>query len=569
MTTTRQNGQEKFLSLVGEYITESSEALHGISSRTDPSVLAKDAIRLNHDARQATDAGISPFAQPASFQDVLIREADPYNTAELSRAVKLINTGNTANSLHSGAQPHDHRSTQFPSLVETAKRLRAGQTTCTALVQAAVDRALETQPSLNAFLEIWADKALESAHLRDKELQAGHDRGLLHGIPLAHKDCFNIIGHAPTIGSKARTSDPCHENARAIELLEQHGAINVGTLNLSEMVAGPTGQNPIFGDCCNALDPKRISGGSSSGSGAAVASGAVFGSMGSDTGGSVRIPASLNGVYGLKPTYGRVSRAGCFPRAHSVDCAGPIARSAQDCAALLQTVAGRDPNDPSSLPVAVPDYLNLLDVASLGSRVAVLSFGEDEQYDPQVGQAFQNFISQIESQFGAVSHATYPEVKRCNALSEVISKVEAATVHGQWMRKHPQAYSQSVFTRTETGLHIPAVRYLESLIVRLDVLESFIRNQFCDVDLLICPTIPILTPFRSEIDLERAEVTLNTVVSLTRLTRPFNYLGLPALSMPIGFDASGMPIGAQIIGRPLAEARILSFSHIMSKAMGT
>jgi len=577
MTTTRQNGQENFLSLVGEFIAESSEALHGIESRTDSIVLAKDAIRLNRDARQATDAGISPFAQPASFLDVLIREAAPCHAADPSAAVSLSGAANT---LHRGAQPLSHHDkkgsnqqttslpSHRPSLVETAKRLRAGETTCTQLAQAAVARALQTQSSLNAFLEIWADQALATAHLRDKELQAGHDRGLLHGIPLAHKDCFNIIGHAPTIGSKARSSDPCQDNARAIELLEQHGAVTIGTLNLSEMVAGPTGQNPVFGDCCNAVDPKRISGGSSSGSGAAVASGAVFGSMGSDTGGSVRIPASLNGLYGLKPTYGRVSRAGCFPRAHSVDCAGPLARSAQDCAALLQVVAGHDPNDPSTLKAKVPDYLSLLNVAGMGSRVAVLSFGDDEHYDPQINEVFENFIGQIEHQFGTVSHVSFPEVKRCNALSEVISKVEAATVHGQWMRNNPQAYSQSVFTRTETGLHIPAVRYLEALIVRLDVLESFIRKQFGDVDLLICPTIPIPAPLRSEIDLERADVTLNTVVSLTRLTRPFNYLGLPALTMPIGFDANGMPIGAQIIGRPLAEARILSFAHLMSQTMG-
>ena len=577
MTTTRQNGQENFLSLVGQYIAESSEALHGIVSRTDPSVLAKDAIRLNRDARLITDSGISPFAQPASFQEMLSREADTCNAADLSSAVNLSAAVGLLRGGSQALSPRDkndsHKQTSplpahLPSLVETAKRLRAGETSCTQLAQAAVDRALQTQPSLNAFLEIWADKALETAHLRDKELQAGHDRGLLHGIPLAHKDCFNIIGHAPTIGSKARPSDPCHDNARAIELLEQHGAVTIGTLNLSEMVAGPSGQNPVFGDCCNAIDPKRISGGSSSGSGTAVASGAVFGSMGSDTGGSVRIPASLNGLYGLKPTYGRVSRAGCFPRAHSVDCAGPLARSAQDCAALLQVVAGHDPHDPSTLKAEVPDYLGLLDVAGLGSRVAVLSFGDDEHYDPQINGVFEHFISQIEHQFGAVGHVSFPEVKRCNALSEVISKVEAATVHGQWMRNNPQAYSKSVFTRTETGLHIPAVRYLEALIVRLDVLESFIRKQFGDVDLLICPTIPIPTPLRSEIDLERADVTLNTVVSLTRLTRPFNYLGLPALTMPIGFDANGMPIGAQIIGRPLAEARILSFAHLMSQTTG-
>jgi aspartyl-tRNA(Asn)/glutamyl-tRNA(Gln) amidotransferase subunit A len=554
MTTSRQNEQEDFLSLVGEYISESTANMHGMTSRTDPKILANEAIRLNRDARLATDAGINPFYQPTSFQSVLKKEADVLRVGS-----PALNQKNTTSS--------PQQSSSFPSLVETAQRLRDGQVTSMELTQEAVSRAIQTQPALNAFLEIWAEKALETAHLRDKELQAGHDRGLLHGIPLAHKDCFNIIGHSATIGSKARMSAPSQDNARVIELLDQQGSINIGTLNLSEMVAGPTGQNPIFGDCCNAIDPIRISGGSSSGSGSAVASGAVFASMGSDTGGSIRIPASVNGLYGLKPTYGRISRAGCFPRAYSVDCPGPLTRSAQDCAALLQAVAGHDPDDPSTLSTEVPDYFGLLDVAGLGSRVATLSFAKDERYDPQINQVFENFISHIQGQFGKVSHVAYPEVNRCNALSEVISKVEAAAVHGQWMRKNPQAYSQAVFTRTETGLHIPAVRYMESLIFRLDILESFIREQLRDVDLLVCPTIPIPTPLRSEIDLERPEVTLNTVVALTRLTRPFNYLGLPALTMPIGRDANGMPVGAQIIGRPLAEARILSFAHLISQTM--
>ncbi|MDN3986771.1 amidase [Zwartia vadi] len=554
MSINEQNEQENFLSLVGEYIAESSVKMHGVTSRTDPKILANEAIRLNRDVRQATDNGINPFFQPTSFQSVLKREADVLHSGCV--------TGKPPSLKFSTNPSNDH-----PSLIETAKDLRAGKVTCTELTQTAVKRAFETQPALNAFLEIWADQALEIARLRDKELQAGHDRGLLHGIPLAHKDCFNIIGHSATIGSKARMAAPSVDNARVIDLLESKGSINIGSLNLSEMVAGPTGQNPIFGDCCNALDPQRISGGSSSGSGSAVASGAVFGSMGSDTGGSIRIPASVNGLYGLKPTYGRISRAGCFPRAYSVDCPGPLARSAADCAVLLQSVAGHDPDDPSTLSVEVPDYLGLLEVAGLKSRVAILSFGEGERYDPHINQVFEKFVNQVRSQFGEVGQVNFPEVRRCNALSEVISKVEAAAVHGQWMRKNPQAYSQAVFTRTETGLHIPAVRYMESLIFRLDILESFIREQLHDIDLLICPTIPIPTPLRSEIDLERPEVTLNTVVSLTRLTRPFNYLGLPALTMPIGRDQHGMPVGAQVIGRPLAEARILSFAHLISQEM--
>lgn len=551
MAQTERNVQENFLSLVGEYIAESSSKMHGLQSRTSSKILANDVLRLNKNVTHIANDGISPFAQPAHFQSVLLEQADATAHALTSVYPKVPERLNQ--------NPQD-----LPSLVQTASDLRTGKTTCVELTEQALERAKQTQPSLNAFVEIWADQAIDTARIRDQELQSGKDRGLLHGIPLAHKDCFNITGHAATIGSKARCVEPSRDDATIIEKLNLSGAVTIGTLSLSEMVAGPTGQNPIFGDCCNAIDPKRISGGSSSGSGSAVAAGAVFGSIGSDTGGSIRIPASVNGLFGLKPTYGRISRNGCFPRAFTVDCPGPLARSAEDCAALLQAVAGFDATDPSTLPAPVPDYLGLLNIAGLNSKVAQLSFGQEDQLDPQISRVFGHFIQDIEQQFGPVRKVTYPDVSRCNALSEVISKVEAAAVHAQWMRKNPEAYSQSVYTRTETGMHIPAVRYVEALVLRIDVLRSFLLEQMKDVDLLICPTIPVPCPLRSDIDMESPDVTFNTVSALTRFTRPFNYLGLPVLTMPIGKDANGMPVGAQIIGRPLSEARILSFAHLSS-----
>jgi aspartyl-tRNA(Asn)/glutamyl-tRNA(Gln) amidotransferase subunit A len=551
MAQIERNEQENFLSLVGEYIAESSFKMHGLQSRTSSKILANDVIRLNKNVTHIANDGISPFAQPAHFRSVLLEQADVTADA-LTRAYSKI------------PERLNQHTQDLPSLAQTAFDLRTGKTTCLELTEKALERALETQPSLNAFIEIWADQAIGTARVRDQELQSGKDRGLLHGIPLAHKDCFNITGHAATIGSKARNVEPSREDATIIEKLNESGAVTIGTLSLSEMVAGPTGQNPIFGDCCNAIDPKRISGGSSSGSGSAVAAGAVFGSIGSDTGGSIRIPASVNGLFGLKPTYGRISRNGCFPRAFTVDCPGPLARSAEDCAALLQVVAGFDATDPSTLPAPVPDYLGLLNIAGLNSKVAQLSFGQEDQLDPQISQVFDQFIQDVEQRFGRVKKITYPDVSRCNALSEVISKVEAAAVHAQWMRKNPEAYSQSVYTRTETGMHIPAVRYVEALVLRIDVLRSFLLEQMKDVDLLICPTIPVPCPLRSDIDMESPDVTFNTVSALTRFTRPFNYLGLPVLTMPIGKDDNGIPVGAQIIGRPLSEARILSFAHLSS-----
>jgi aspartyl-tRNA(Asn)/glutamyl-tRNA(Gln) amidotransferase subunit A len=554
MTARTTPDQNHFVDLVADYIQESSTTMHGIRSRTDPTVLAAEVLRLNQNVMQIAQlTGVDPFVQPAGFQSLLLQQADSTNSA--------VTHNSTVVASQSSPWLRQHA-----TLIDTAAALRSGQTTCTALTQQALDRALVTQPDLNAFLTIWSEQALKNAHTLDQELQAGHDRGLLHGIPLAHKDCFNIRGHAATIGSKARPAQAADSDATIISRLQTAGSVNIGALNLSEMVAGPTGQNPVFGDCCNALDPQRIAGGSSSGSGSAVASGAVFGSIGSDTGGSIRIPASLNGLYGMKPTYGRLSRGGCFPRAYSVDCPGPLARSAADCAAILQAIAGPDNADPSTLAATVPDYLGLIEEAAQGSRVAALSFGPGYENDPAIDAVFNPFLSAVEQQFGRMGQTLYPRLEQCIALSDVISKVEAAAVHAQWMRQNPDTYTQSVYTRTETGLHVPAVRYMESLVCRIEVLQSFLAEQMKDVDILICPTIGIPTPLRSELDMGEPATMLRIVTALTRLTRPFNYLGLPVLTMPIGVDKNGMPVGAQIIGRPLAEARLLSFAHIMSKS---
>ena len=231
------------------------------------------------------------------------------------------------------------------SITEVGARLRRKELSAEQLTRHALDRAVQTQPLLNAFIDIWADSAIAQAKQLDLEAASGKWRGPLHGIPLAHKDCFERQGLPMTVGSKVTGTDLGRVTATALQRLNEAGAVDLGPLNMNEMVAGPTGQNPHFGDCRNSWDINRISGGSSSGSGAAVGAGVIYGALGSDTGGSTRLPASMNGLFGMKGTYGRVSRAGCFPRAFSLDCVGPIARSAEDCAILLQALAGWDPRD--------------------------------------------------------------------------------------------------------------------------------------------------------------------------------------------------------------------------------
>jgi len=541
--------KEQFRHVASEFVSASTSQMHGIVSRTDASTLASELERLNNAVlSQSVARGISPFSQPADFQRHLIAAADTLTVTTKAHKVSQRNFDSQG----------------LNTITEAAAALRDGRITCEALTANALALASRTQPTLNAFIEIWADKALAQAKKCDQELSSGHDRGVLHGIPLAHKDCFEMIGHAATIGSKAHSPQPSSRDAEIIQRLEAAGSVNIGTLNMNEMVAGPTGQNPIFGDCANAIDPTKISGGSSSGSGASVAAGVVFGSIGSDTGGSIRLPASVNGLFGLKPTYGRVSRNGCFPRAFTLDCPGPLTRTAKDCAILLKAVAGHDPQEPSTLAAPVLDYPALLDSAAQGSRIGILDLPDAYKSHAQVQRAFELFVEKIERSFGKVALLAFPNIDACNAMGDVISKVEAATLHGQWMRKNPSAYSQAVFSRTEPGLHLPAARYLEALLLRSGVFEEFVQGPLKQADIVLCPTLPIPVPTRVDADMEKPGSVFGVVATLTRLTRPFSYLGLPVLSMPIGVDSSGMPVGAQVIGRPLSEARLLSFAHCLS-----
>jgi len=452
------------------------------------------------------------------------------------------------------------------SIHETARALRGGQVSAEALTAAALERAREVEPALNAFIEIRADDALAQARALDREAAAGRWRGLLHGIPLAHKDCFERIERRPTVGSQAMELPPAASDATVLVRLREAGAVDLGPLGLNEAVAGPTGQNPHFGDCCNAWDPARISGGSSSGSGAAVAAGSAYGSLGSDTGGSIRLPASMNGLFGLKPTYGRLSRAGCVPRAFSLDCVGPLARSAQDCAILLRATAGFDPRDPSSAQAPVPDYAALIASAGDRSRVAVLDTGV--ALDPGIGALFDGLVARAAVRYGPVAWLGFGALDACYAMADVISKVEAATLHGPWMRERPHAYSQAVYSRTEPGLHVPAARYVEALGARAAVLREMLEGPLREADVLLCPTTPVPVPTRIEADMEAPGRVFGVVARLTVLTRPFNYLGLPVLTMPMGLDANGMPAGVQLVGRPFGEARLLAIAHALSVDAG-
>jgi aspartyl-tRNA(Asn)/glutamyl-tRNA(Gln) amidotransferase subunit A len=370
------------------------------------------------------------------------------------------------------------------------------------------------------------------------------------GIPLAHKDMFYRAGRVSNCGSKILRGWVASETSAALSRLDAAGFAQVGTLNMSEFAYGPTGHNEHFGDCRNPWNPDYIAGGSSSGSAAAVAARLAFGALGSDTGGSVRLPASACGVSGLKTTWGRVSRYGAMPLSHSLDTIGPLARSAEDCALLLQTVAGFDPRDPVSAREPVPDYLE----QKPPPRIALSSAWIEGQVDAEVAAAVlaaaRVFKSKIE--------VAPPDFDTLSAHCLVVMQAEASAQHARWMRERPGDYSAAVRARLEAGYAIPASHYLEVLRLRAACLERFCSQTLGDADLYLLPGLAVRVPTREETGPQGGPDMPRLLAELTRLTRWVNYLGVPALVIPCGFDSRGLPISVQLVGRPFAEATLLA-----------
>jgi aspartyl-tRNA(Asn)/glutamyl-tRNA(Gln) amidotransferase subunit A len=451
-------------------------------------------------------------------------------------------------------------------LAEASERLAAGAISSIALTEACLDRAKAWQASRNCFIRIDADAAMEAARERDGELKAGRRRGPLHGVPLAHKDMFYRHGKVSTGGSKILQDQVATTTATVLRRLDAAGAIEIGVLNMSEFAAGPTGHNIHFGHCRNAFNAAHIPGGSSSGSAVAVAARTVFGALGSDTGASIRLPAAYNGVTGLKPTYGRVSRHGAMPRSWSMDHVGPFGRSARDCALLLQVIAGHDQNDATSSGQAVPDYLGALGA----ERISGLTIGVADHgvaLDPDIAAAMDESVRVLERIGARIVRVALPDLAPLFRVGETIIKGEAAALHRQWLASRPQDYSNSVRFRIEGGLFLSAADYIDALRLRGVMTAKFIAETMDGIDLLHLPTSPVLPPTLADSDMERAdsETLLGLFSRLTMFMRPFNFLGLPAISVPCRF-ANGLPIAFQLAGHPFAEATLLHAADAYQRA---
>jgi aspartyl-tRNA(Asn)/glutamyl-tRNA(Gln) amidotransferase subunit A len=394
------------------------------------------------------------------------------------------------------------------------------------LVQACRARIERWQPRINAFLEVVENPK--------------------PGVPLAHKDMFYRAGRVSTCGSKIRRDWVANETSAALERLDAAGFADLGRLNMSEFAYGPTGHNEHFGDCRNPWNPDYITGGSSSGSGAAVAARLVFGALGSDTGGSVRLPAAACGVTGLKTTWGRVSLRGAMPLSHSLDTIGPLARSAEDCAILMHAITGED-----------------YSTQKRDIRVAISAGWIERNADPEVAAAVLAAAKILDRNPLEVEP---PDFDTLSAHCLVVMQAEASAQHAQWMRERPGDYSSAVRARLEAGYAIPATAYLETLRLRAASLERFCAQTLGAADVYLLPTIPVPLPSREQTGPKGGADMPRLLSDLTRLTRWVNYLGVPALALPCGFDARGLPVSLQLVGRPFSEALLLAAGQRCQRA---
>src|SRR5215468_7850360 len=444
------------------------------------------------------------------------------------------------------------------TLVEAREAVRRGEVTSVALTEAALDAFKAGDATINASIALDRQEALEMAEGLDRLRNAGRLLGSLHGVPLAHKDMYYRAGKPCTCGSKIRGTFRPSYTATAIKRLEDAGSITIGSLNMAEFAQNPTGHNAHFGDCHNPWHVDYCTGGSSSGSGAAVAARFIYGALGSDTGGSIRLPATMCGVTGIKGTQTRVSRYGAMPLSFSADNVGPLARTARDCARLLRTIAGHDPADPTSSTEPVADYEAALDGDLRGLRIGVPTNFFFDGADPEVRAAFEAAMKVLESRGAKTLPMQIPHMDAVNTYASIVSRVESATIHAQWMRERPQDYSIQLSGRLYAGYAIPAVHYVEALSRRGPILRALGKDVFGKVDVFATPTIRMKVPTLAATDIDAgAPGAIEAFGAISANTRAINYMGLPSVSVPCGFDSKGLPIGFQIQGRPFAEAKVL------------
>jgi len=449
------------------------------------------------------------------------------------------------------------------TIASIAEAIRSKKLSPVEAVQGYLDRIERLNPKLRAYITVDAEGALARA----RALERTEPRGLLHGVPLAYKDLCAVKGLLTSCGTRTPDYFLSSHECTAVTRLSKAGAVTLGKLNMSELAMGPFGDNAHHGDAQNPWRIGHVTGGSSSGSGGAVAARLCAGALGSDTGGSIRLPAAVCGIVGLKPTYGRVSRAGAMALSWSFDHLGPMTITVRDCALMLGVIAGHDPEDATSSHHEVPDYGAALAAPVRGLRVGVPENYYFDTLQPEVEKAVRAAIADLGKLGAQVSSLKVPDPHSVVACNNAMVSAEAAAIHSRILKERPGELQPAVLARLAPGLRVSAHDYIQASRLRARLTREFIEDVFAEVDVLVAPTIPEPAPSLADAKSGTTDDVVKRMGRFSRLTRPLNALGLPTLSVPCGFSAAGLPIGLQIIGRAFDEATILRLGHAYEQAM--
>ena len=451
-------------------------------------------------------------------------------------------------------------------LAEAARLVRERKVSPVELVEASLARIRTHDGVLRSFITVFEEQAMQVARAAELLSGAGHELGPLQGIPIALKDNVAVRGSRTTAGSKILADWLPEADATVTTRLRQAGAIFIGKTNMHEFAWGGTSANPHYGAVRNPWDPARFPAGSSGGSAVAVAARFCFGAIGTDTGGSIRLPSAINGIVGLRPTYGRVSNHGVVPLAWSMDTVGPMTRTVEDCALMFGAIAGFDPKDAGSAPRACEDYLQALGGGCRGLRIGIVPGYFFEHLQAPVHDAVKEALATFVDLGAELVDVDIRNIHGNISAQLTIESSEPSTYHQRNLRERPQDYGDDVRTLLEAGEMLLATQYLQAqryrALLRAEFLEAFRK-----VDVFVCPSLPFVATRIGETHVEiepgQQEDMLSAIMQFTGVA---SLTGLPSLNVPCGFDPDGLPIGMQIIGRPFAEAALLRAGHAFQQA---
>ncbi|MGO9606821.1 MAG: amidase [Candidatus Binataceae bacterium] len=447
------------------------------------------------------------------------------------------------------------------------KKLRAKEISPVELTEAYLDRIQRTDDKIRAYITVTADLARKAARKAEHEIVAGKWRGPFHGVPIALKDLCYTKGIVTTGGSKILADFKPGHDCTVWTRLSRAGAILLGKLNLHEFAYGITSSNPHWGFVRNPYALDRIPGGSSGGSAAAIVARSAAATIGTDTGGSIRIPAALCGCIGLKPTWSRVSRHGVLPLAYTMDHVGPITRTVRDAALMLNVIAGHDRNDATSSRERVVDYTQQLDAGVGGLKVGIVRELMDG-LSSEVQRSFESAVAQLRALGTTVDEVTIPSLPLSGIINGIVTWAEATEIHQEWMATRPQDYGDDVRRLLEVGMMIPAGAYVRAQRARARVL-AHAMEALASRDVLIAPGAAIPAPKIGESRrLDSDSGSVDVLTGILRFTQPFDVTGQPAIAIPTGLSSEGLPLAMQIVGRPFAEAAVLQVASAYEKARG-